>query len=47
VVVEGLHDVDRGVIDCVIHCNGAEGERLWTKAAGQRLPATGGPIATR
>ena len=34
VVVEGLHDVDRGVIDCVIHCNGTEAERLWTKAAG-------------
>jgi 3-oxoacyl-[acyl-carrier-protein] synthase-3 len=34
VVVEGSESTDRGVIDCVIHCDGNEAERLWTKAAG-------------
>ncbi len=34
VVVEGIEGTDCGVLDCVIHCNGNEAERLWTKAAG-------------
>jgi 3-oxoacyl-[acyl-carrier-protein] synthase-3 len=34
VVVEGVEGGDRGILDCVIHCDGNEAERLWTKAAG-------------
>ena len=34
VVVEGREDGERGVIDCLLHTNGDEAERLWTKAAG-------------
>jgi len=34
VVLEPLEDSDRGIIDCVLHCDGGEVERLWTKAAG-------------
>lgn len=34
VVVEGVEDTDRGVVDCLLHTNGDEAERLWTKAAG-------------
>ncbi len=39
VVVEANDDGDRGVVDCLLHTNGDEAERLWTKAARQRLPA--------
>lgn len=34
VVVEARDDDSRGVIDCLLHTNGDEAERLWTKAAG-------------
>jgi 3-oxoacyl-[acyl-carrier-protein] synthase-3 len=34
VVVEARDDDDRGVVDCLLHTNGDEAERLWTKAAG-------------
>ncbi len=34
VVVEAREDTDRGVIDCLLHTNGDEAERLWTKASG-------------
>ncbi len=34
VVVEAREDVDQGVIDCLLHTNGDEAERLWTMAAG-------------
>lgn len=34
VVVEARDDGDSGVIDCLLHTNGDEAERLWTKAAG-------------
>ncbi|MCG6950311.1 MAG: ketoacyl-ACP synthase III [Acidobacteria bacterium] len=34
VVVEAREDGDRGVVDCLLHTNGDEAERLWTKAAG-------------
>jgi 3-oxoacyl-[acyl-carrier-protein] synthase-3 len=34
VVVEAREDGDSGVIDCLLHTNGDEAERLWTKAAG-------------
>jgi len=34
VVVESREDGDSGVIDCLLHTNGDEAERLWTKAAG-------------
>jgi len=33
-VVEAAEGTDRGIIDCLIHCDGNEAERLWTKAAG-------------
>jgi len=33
-VVEAVEGTDRGIIDCIIHCDGNEAERLWTKAAG-------------
>ena len=34
VVVEAKDDTESGVIDCLLHTNGNEAERLWTKAAG-------------
>jgi 3-oxoacyl-[acyl-carrier-protein] synthase-3 len=34
VVVEAMEDTQRGVIDCLLHTNGDEAERLWTKASG-------------
>ena len=34
VVVEGREDGDRGIVDCLLHTNGDEAERLWTKAGG-------------
>jgi len=34
VVVEARDDGDSGVVDCLLHTNGDEAERLWTKAAG-------------
>ncbi len=34
VVVEASDDDSRGVIDCLLHTNGNEAERLWTKAGG-------------
>ncbi len=34
VVVEASDDDSRGIIDCLLHTNGNEAERLWTKAAG-------------
>ena len=34
VVVEAREDGENGVIDCLLHTNGDEAERLWTKAAG-------------
>jgi 3-oxoacyl-[acyl-carrier-protein] synthase-3 len=34
VVVEGREDGESGVIDSLLHTNGEEAERLWTKAAG-------------
>jgi 3-oxoacyl-[acyl-carrier-protein] synthase-3 len=34
VVVEAHEDGENGVIDCLLHTNGDEAERLWTKAAG-------------
>jgi 3-oxoacyl-[acyl-carrier-protein] synthase-3 len=34
VVVEGREDSDSGVVDCLLHTNGDEAERLWTKASG-------------
>jgi 3-oxoacyl-[acyl-carrier-protein] synthase-3 len=34
VVVEAREDGDSGVVDCLLHTNGEEAERLWTKAAG-------------
>jgi 3-oxoacyl-[acyl-carrier-protein] synthase-3 len=34
VVVEAREDGDSGVIDSLLHTNGEEAERLWTKAAG-------------
>lgn len=34
VVVEAEDEDDRGVLDCLIHTNGDEAERLWTKAGG-------------
>ncbi len=34
VVVEARDDDDRGVIDCLLHTNGDQAERLWTKAGG-------------
>jgi len=34
VVVEAREDGDSGVVDCLLHTNGDEAERLWTKAAG-------------
>ena len=34
IVVEGREDGDSGVIDSLLHTNGEEAERLWTKAAG-------------
>jgi len=34
VVVEAHDDDDRGVIDCLLHTNGDQAERLWTKAGG-------------
>ncbi|MGD8441100.1 MAG: beta-ketoacyl-ACP synthase III [Holophagae bacterium] len=37
VVLEASDDDDRGVVDCLLHTNGDEAERLWTKAAGSRF----------
>jgi 3-oxoacyl-[acyl-carrier-protein] synthase-3 len=34
VVVEARDNQDNGVIDCLLHTNGDEAERLWTKAGG-------------
>ena len=34
VVVEANDDDGRGVVDCLLHTNGDEAERLWTKAGG-------------
>jgi 3-oxoacyl-[acyl-carrier-protein] synthase-3 len=34
VVVEATDDDDRGVLDCLIHTNGEEAERLWINAGG-------------
>jgi 3-oxoacyl-[acyl-carrier-protein] synthase-3 len=34
VVVEARDGGDSGVVDCLLHTNGDEAERLWTKAAG-------------
>jgi 3-oxoacyl-[acyl-carrier-protein] synthase-3 len=34
VVVEASEDDARGVIDCLLHTNGDQAERLWTKAGG-------------
>ena len=34
VVVEARDNTESGVIDCLLHTNGDEAERLWTKAAG-------------
>jgi 3-oxoacyl-[acyl-carrier-protein] synthase-3 len=34
VVVEARDNQDSGVIDCLLHTNGDEAERLWTKAGG-------------
>jgi len=34
VVVEAREDGDSGVVDCLLHTNGDEAERLWTKAGG-------------
>lgn len=34
VVVEAKEDTESGVIDCLLHTNGDEAERLWTNAAG-------------
>ena len=34
IVVEAREDGDSGVIDSLLHTNGEEAERLWTKAAG-------------
>jgi 3-oxoacyl-[acyl-carrier-protein] synthase-3 len=34
VVVEAREEGDSGVVDCLLHTNGDEAERLWTKAAG-------------
>ena len=34
VVVEATDDDSRGIIDCLLHTNGNEAERLWTKAGG-------------
>jgi 3-oxoacyl-[acyl-carrier-protein] synthase-3 len=34
VVVEARDEGDAGVVDCLIHTNGDEAERLWTKASG-------------
>jgi 3-oxoacyl-[acyl-carrier-protein] synthase-3 len=34
VVVEARDDGETGVMDCLLHTNGDEAERLWTKAAG-------------
>ena len=34
VVVEASEDENRGVIDCLLHTNGDQAERLWTKAGG-------------
>ena len=34
VVVEARDEADAGVVDCLIHTNGNEAERLWTKASG-------------
>ncbi len=34
VVVEAREDGDAGVVDCLLHTNGDEAERLWTKASG-------------
>ncbi len=34
VVVEAREDGDQGVVDSLLHTNGDEAERLWTKAAG-------------
>jgi 3-oxoacyl-[acyl-carrier-protein] synthase-3 len=33
-VVEGDDSANQGIIDCLIHTDGSEAERLWTKAAG-------------
>ena len=33
-VVEAGDDDDKGVIDCLLHTNGDQAERLWTKAGG-------------
>ena len=33
-VVEASEEDGRGIIDCLIHTDGSEAERLWTKAAG-------------
>ena len=34
VVVEARNEDDRGVIDCLLHTDGNQAERLWTKAGG-------------
>jgi 3-oxoacyl-[acyl-carrier-protein] synthase-3 len=34
VVVEASDNDDHGVVDCLLHTNGNEAERLWTKAGG-------------
>ena len=34
VVVEASDDDNRGIVDCLLHTNGNEAERLWTKAGG-------------
>jgi 3-oxoacyl-[acyl-carrier-protein] synthase-3 len=34
VVVEAMDTTEQGVVDCLLHTNGDEAERLWTKAAG-------------
>ena len=34
VVVEARDDTDKGVVDCLLHTNGDQAERLWTKAGG-------------
>jgi 3-oxoacyl-[acyl-carrier-protein] synthase-3 len=33
-VVEAADDDGRGIVDCLIHTDGSEAERLWTKASG-------------
>jgi 3-oxoacyl-[acyl-carrier-protein] synthase-3 len=37
-VVEADEDDSRGVLDCLLHTNGAEAERLWINAGGSAFP---------